>query len=86
MDTSSDAAREKAHPTAGDTIHYKIRVQNHLGPHWVDWFNGMIITQEADGSTMLHGDFVDQAALHGVLRRIRDAGMVLLSVNQLDAE
>jgi hypothetical protein len=59
---------------------YQIRMKGHLGRHWSDWFEGMSITPEANGDTVLTGPVVDQAALHGVLKRVRDLGLPLLSV------
>ena len=60
---------------------YQIRVKGHLGPGWTDWFEGLTITLE-EGDTLLTGPVVDQAALHGLLRRVRDLGVPLLSVIQ----
>jgi hypothetical protein len=59
---------------------YQIRIKGHLGHQWTDWFEGLTITQEDNGVTLLTGPVVDQAALHGLLRRVRDLGMPLLSV------
>ena len=59
---------------------YRIRVRGHLGGQWADWFGGLTITLEDDGDTSLTGTVVDQAALHGLLRKIRDLGMPLISV------
>lgn len=59
---------------------YQIRLRGHLGPQWADWFAGLTITLE-DGNTLLSGPLVDQAALHGILKKVRDLGMPLLSVN-----
>jgi len=59
---------------------YQIRVQGHLGHQWADWFEGLTITLEDNGDTLLAGPVVDQAALHGLLRKVRDLGMPLLSV------
>ena len=61
---------------------YQIRIKGHLNEHWVDWFEGMNITLEENGNTLLTGPVIDQAALHGLLKKVRDAGMTLLSVNQ----
>jgi hypothetical protein len=58
---------------------YQIRVEGHLGPRWADWFEGMTITPEEGGDTLLTGPVVDQAALHGLLRKVRDLGMPLIS-------
>jgi hypothetical protein len=64
---------------------YQIRVESHLGAGWTDWFDGLAITPEEDGNTLLTGPVVDQAALHGLLKKVRDLGMLLISVNRLDA-
>ena len=63
---------------------YQIRIKGHLGPRWVDWFEGLTITLEENGDTLLTGPVVDQAALHGLLRRVRDLGLPLLSVVRLE--
>ena len=63
---------------------FQIRIQGHLSQQWMDWFAGLIITQEEDGNTLLSGPVVDQSALHGILKRIRDLGVPLLSVNSVD--
>ena len=60
---------------------YQIRLKGHLGSEWTDWFEGLTITLEENGDTLLTGPVVDQAALHGLLRKVRDSGMSLLSVN-----
>ena len=70
---------------------YEIRIKGHLDDKWADWFEGLTITREDNGETLLIGPVVDQAALHGVLRKVRDLGMPLLSVSrvrpsQADAE
>ena len=59
---------------------YRIRIKGHLNGQWSDWFDGFTVTLLDDGSTLLDGQVADQAALHGMLRRIRDLGMPLLSV------
>ncbi len=64
---------------------YQIRVEGHLGQQWMDWFDGLSITLEEDGDTLLTGPVVDQAALHGVLKRVRDLGMTLVSVIEVRA-
>lgn len=58
---------------------YQIRVKGHLGRQWTDWFEGMTITLEEGGDTLLTGPVVDQAALHGLLRKVRDLGIPLIS-------
>ena len=62
---------------------YEIRLKGHLGSQWTDWFEGLTITLEEDGDTLLTGPVVDQAALHGLLKKVRDLGMPLLSVRPL---
>ena len=64
--------------------HYVIRVKGHLDPRWSTWFDGMRLTIEADGTTTVDGPVVDQAALHGLLQKVRDAGLPLISVAQVD--
>ena len=59
---------------------YQIRIKGHLGRHWTDWFEGLAITLEDNGDTLLTGPVVDQAALHGVLKKVRDVAMPLVSV------
>jgi len=65
-------------------VHYCIRVKGHLGPQWSEWFDQMTITLETDGTTTLSGPITDQAELHGLLVRVRDLGLELISVNQDD--
>jgi hypothetical protein len=63
---------------------YQIRINGHLGGQWADWFEGLTITLEDNGDTLLTGEVVDQAALHGILKKIRDLGMPLLSVKPIE--
>ena len=63
---------------------YEFRIQGQLDPRWATWFDGLSLTTEGDGTTVLAGLVVDQAALHGVLRAVRDTGLPLLSVTRLD--
>ncbi len=62
---------------------YEIRIKGHLNGRWADWFGGLAITLEDNGDTRLTGPVVDQAALHSLLRKVRDLGMPLLSVNRV---
>lgn len=59
---------------------YQIRIKGHLGHQWTDWFGGLTITLENNGDTLLTGPVADQAALHGLLKKVRDLGLPLLSV------
>jgi hypothetical protein len=62
---------------------YQIKIKGHLGSQWTDWFEGLTVTLEEDGHTLLTGPVVDQAALHGLLKKVRDLGMPLVSVIQV---
>ena len=62
---------------------YEIRIRGHLGQPWQDWFEGLTLTLETDGNTLLTGQLVDQAALHGILKKVRDLGMPLLSISSI---
>ncbi len=63
---------------------YEIRLKGHLETRWAAWFDGMTLRHEPDGSTSLTGSVVDQAALHGLLQKVRDIGQPLLSVTRID--
>ncbi|MNH86752.1 hypothetical protein D3C87_478430 [compost metagenome] len=63
---------------------YEIRLKGHLDARWANWFEGLIFTCNKDGTTVLTGPVVDQAALHGLLRKVRDLGLPLISVIQID--
>ena len=65
---------------------YQIRIKGHLGCAWTDWFERLTITLEDNGETLLTGPVIDQAALHGLLRKVRDVGMPLLSVCRVEPE
>ena len=62
---------------------YQIRITGHLGRQWTDWFEGLTITLEDNGDTLLTGPVPDQAALHGLLKKVRDLGMPLISINRV---
>jgi hypothetical protein len=62
---------------------YQIRLKGHLDSQWTDWFGGLAITLEEDGDTLLTGPVIDQAALYGLLKKMRDLGMPLVSVNRV---
>jgi len=65
---------------------YQIKVHGHLSPAWSNWFAGMAITMLEDGDTLLTGPVADQAALFGLLRKVRDLGLPLLSVNRIEGD
>jgi hypothetical protein len=65
---------------------YQIRLKEQLGQHWSAWFGGLTVTNEANGETVLTGEVVDQAALHGLLSKVRDLQLTLLSVYTLEAD
>jgi hypothetical protein len=71
-------------PTPSQPVVYQIKLKGHLGSEWTDWFEGMTITLEDNGETLLTGPVVDQAALHGLLKKVRDLGMPLVSVNSVN--
>ena len=71
-------------PDPGQPMVYQIRIKGHLGPRWSGWFGGMAITPEEGGETLLTGPVMDQAALHGLLRKVRDLGMPLISAVRVE--
>jgi hypothetical protein len=66
-----------------DIPHYEVRVRGRLGARWATWFDGLSLTDADDGTTVLRGPVVDQAALHGLLQKLRDVGLPLVSLTQL---
>jgi hypothetical protein len=65
---------------------YEIRVKGRLDSRWTAWFDGMTLTDESDGTTNIHGPVIDQAALHGLLNKLRDVGLPLISVTQVQPD
>lgn len=65
---------------------YEIRLKGHLDAQWVAWFDNLTITLEENGNTLLSGPVADQAALHGLLKKVRDLGVTLISVNRIRAD
>jgi hypothetical protein len=72
-------------PTSNTKV-YEIRLKGHLEARWVKWFDGMSITLDDNGNTLLSGPVADQAALHGLLKKVRDLGLALLSVNSVEPD
>jgi hypothetical protein len=69
-----------------DAGRYEIRIEGHLDTRWATWFDGLSLSLESDGTTILRGPIADQAALHGLLQRVRDIGMPLLSVIHVETD
>jgi hypothetical protein len=78
------ADEQRSNPEANQQTVYQIRIKGHLRAQWMEWFEGLTITLEEDDNTLLTGIVVDQAALHGLLKKVRDLGMPLLSVNSVE--
>ena len=78
MSNSPDPTIDSAHP-----VIYQIRIEGQLGSQWTDWFEGLTITREENGETLITGSVVDQAALYDLLKKVRDLGLPLLAVNRV---
>ena len=65
---------------------YEIRLKGHLDSRWAAWFDGLSLTNESDGTTIINGPVVDQAALYGLLQKVRDLGLPLVSVTQVQPD
>jgi hypothetical protein len=65
---------------------YEIRLKGHLDGRWAAWFDGLSLSRESDGSTIIHGPIADQAALHGLLQKVRDTGLPLVSVTRIEPD
>ena len=73
-------------PDSNQSIIYEIKIEGHLGLQWKDWFDGMTMALDENGETVLTGPVTDQSALHGLLKKVRDLGMPLISVNRIYPE
>jgi hypothetical protein len=73
-------------PDSREAGRYEIRLMGHLDARWAAWFDGLTVRRESDGSTVISGQVPDQAALHGLLQRVRDLGLPLVSVRQVEGE
>jgi hypothetical protein len=71
---------------SGEPVVYQLRVKGHLGAQWGAWFGGMTVTQTANGETLITGLVADQAALYGLLRKVRDVGLPLISVTRAQTD
>jgi hypothetical protein len=65
---------------------YEVRLTGQLDAHWTAWFDGLTVSYENDGTTVISGQIVDQAALHGLLQRVRDLGLPLISVRKVEGD
>ena len=83
-DRTTDAASAAA--AADHTPQYEIRIKGHLGSRWAAWFDGLSLDNADDGTTVIRGSVVDQAALHGLLQKLRDIAAPLISVTQVNTD
>jgi hypothetical protein len=81
MSNESNSSNEKA-----ESLIYQIRIKGHLDRKWADWFSGLSITSLENGETLLTGPVLDQAALHGLLRKVRDVSLPLVAVIRIEPE
>ena len=72
--------------TVDEAGRYEIRLKGHLDSRWAEWFDGLGLTNDKDGTTVIHGLVLDQAALHGLLRKVRDVGLPLISVTRVEPD
>lgn len=81
-----DNERKAASANGQTASGYEIRVKGHLDARWATWFDGLSFIQAGDGTTIIYGAVVDQAALYGLLRKVRDLGLLLVSVIRVESE
>ena len=72
--------------TAGEAGRYEIRLKGHLDSRWATWFDGLTLTTAGDGTTVIRGTVADQAALHGLLQKVRDMGLPLIGVTRVEPD
>jgi hypothetical protein len=72
--------------SANEAGRYEIRIKGHLDARWAAWFDGLDLTNSSDGTTVIRGVVADQSALHGLLQKVRDVGLPLMSVTQVGAD
>jgi hypothetical protein len=72
--------------SANEAGRYEIRIKGRLDSRWAAWFDGLNLTNAGDGTTLIHGVVADQSALHGLLQKVRDVGLPLISVTRVDAD
>ena len=78
--------RQTSTPDPRGAGSYEIRFTGHLDAHWAAWFDGLTVSHQSDGTTVISGPIADQAALHGLLQRVRDLGLPLVSVRQVEGD
>ena len=83
-----EAMSNQLYPTTAvdEPMIYQIKIKGRLGSQWANWFGGLAITQDENGDTLITGPVADQAALHGLLRKVRDLGMPLISVLHIESD
>lgn len=81
MSETPDATEDGRWDDAGQ---YEVRLKGHLDPRWSAWFDGLMLTEDSDGTTVIHCSAIDQAALHGLLQKVRDIGLPLVSATRVD--
>ncbi len=88
MSTAKEGSTVNETRTATDDHHkpgqYEIRLKGHLDARWADWFDGLSLVHETDGTTVIQGPVIDQSALHGLLRKVRDLDLPLISVTRIE--